>query len=98
MLLLSGLTLLMLPSFSSFLGCATIIVGLSKAMLRLLPHLLSFYALQLAHLSLVKPSAPAFAKLKSVLASAPVLCLFDPSLPSRVLADTSGLATGAVLE
>lgn len=57
MLLLSGLTLLMLPSFSSFLGCATIIVGLSKAMLRLLPHLLSFYALQLVHLSLVKPSA-----------------------------------------
>ena len=40
----------------------------------------------------------AFAKLKSVLASAPVLCLFDPSLSSRVLADTSGLATGAVLE
>ena len=57
MLLLSGLTLLMLPSSSNFLGCATIIVGLSKAMLRLLPHLLSFCALQLVHLSLVKPSA-----------------------------------------
>ena len=40
----------------------------------------------------------AFAKLKSVLASVPVLFLFEPSLPSRVLADISGLATGAVLE
>ena len=40
----------------------------------------------------------AFAKLKFVLASIPLLCLFDPSLPSHVLADTSGLATGAVLE
>ena len=57
MLLLSGLTLLMLLRSSSFLGYATIIIGLSKAMLRLLPHLLSFYAFQLVHLSLVKPSA-----------------------------------------
>ena len=27
-----------------------------------------------------------------------MLCLFDPSLPSRVLADTSAVATGAILE
>ena len=40
----------------------------------------------------------AFAKLKGLLTSAPILRVFNPELPSRVLADTSDYASGAILE
>ena len=40
----------------------------------------------------------AFKALKHALTEAPVLSIFDPTLPRRVLADTSGFASGAILE
>jgi len=40
----------------------------------------------------------AFRQLKLHLTSAPTLQIFDPNQPTRMLADASDVATGAILE
>jgi hypothetical protein len=43
------------------------------------------------------PQEDSFMKLKELVTSAPVLVLPDDNLPFRLVADSSGIATGAVL-
>ena len=44
-----------------------------------------------------EPQQQAFAAVRAALAAPPLLKLFDPSLPSKVAADASGVAVGGVL-